>query len=90
MNDYIQMSNESLNNSPKFLSDYAKNFMSASKPQKMGFWSQLKSACKMLSGQTNAEVGRAFRITFQAVTNAVRGIEKKVAEDIRLNRFGHV
>lgn len=50
--------------------------------------SQRKKAiylCKMLSGQTNAEVGRTFRITLQAVTNAVRCIEKKMAEDKRLN-----
>jgi len=42
--------------------------------------------CKILSGRTNAEVGRTFGITLQAVTNAVRGIEKKLAEDKRLSR----
>ncbi len=42
--------------------------------------------CKILSGQTNAKIGRAFGITLQAVTNAVRKIEKMSAEDRKLNR----
>ena len=41
---------------------------------------------KVLSGKANAEVGRIFGITLQAVSNAVRGIEKKMAEDKKLNR----
>jgi len=42
--------------------------------------------CKVLSGQTNAEVGRTFGITLQAVSNAVRGIEKKIEDDKKLSR----
>ena len=49
---------------------------------------------KVLSGGKNAEVGAVFGITVQAVTNAVRGVEKKMAEDnkfdaqvIRLKEF---
>jgi REP element-mobilizing transposase RayT len=51
--------------------------------------SQRKKAiylCKLFSGQTNAEVGRLFGITLQAVTNAVRGIEKGLSEDKGLSR----
>lgn len=42
--------------------------------------------CRVLSGRTNSEIGRAFGITLQAVTNAARGVEKKMAEDMKLNR----
>lgn len=38
------MSNESLKNRSQLLSDYARSFMSTSKTENMGFWSQLKSA----------------------------------------------
>ena len=36
---------------------------------------------KVLSGGKNAEVGAVFGITIQAVTNAVRSVEKRIAED---------
>ena len=39
---------------------------------------------KVLSGGKNAEVGAMFGITIQAVTNAVRSVEKRIAED---NKF---
>jgi len=40
---------------------------------------------KVLSGEKNAEIGSVFGITLQAVTNAVRRVEKRMGED---NRFG--
>lgn len=40
---------------------------------------------KVLSGEKNAEIGSVFGITIQAVTNAVRRVEKRMGED---NRFG--
>lgn len=42
--------------------------------------------CKQLSGQTNAEVGRIFGISLQAVTNACRDVERKMIGDRKLNR----
>jgi len=46
------MSNESLNSRAQLLSDYAKSFISTGENQKMGFWSQLKAACKTNLNQT--------------------------------------
>jgi hypothetical protein len=40
---------------------------------------------KILSGEKNAEIGSVFGITLQAVTNAVRSVEKRMEED---NIFG--
>jgi hypothetical protein len=40
---------------------------------------------KILSGGKNAEIGAVFGITIQAVTNAVRSVEKRIEED---NKFG--
>lgn len=40
---------------------------------------------KVLSGEKNIDVGFVFGITVQAVTNAVRKVEKRIAED---NQFG--
>jgi hypothetical protein len=40
---------------------------------------------KVLSGEKNTEIGSVFGITLQAVTNAVRHVEKRMGED---NRFG--
>ncbi len=40
---------------------------------------------KILSGEKNAEIGSMFRITLQAVSNAVRSVEKRIEED---NKFG--
>ena len=40
---------------------------------------------KILSGEKNAEIGSVFGITIQAVSNAVRSVEKRIAED---NKFG--
>jgi REP element-mobilizing transposase RayT len=40
---------------------------------------------KILSGEKNAEIGSVFGITLQAVTNAVRSVEKRIEED---NKFG--
>jgi len=40
---------------------------------------------KVLSGEKNVEIGSVFGITIQAVTNAVRRVEKRISED---NRFG--
>jgi len=40
---------------------------------------------KVLSGEKNAEIGSVFGITIQAVSNAVRSVEKRIAED---NKFG--
>lgn len=42
--------------------------------------------CKTLSGKKNIEVGRIFGITIQAVTNAVRDIEKRREHDRKLNK----
>lgn len=42
--------------------------------------------CKILSGQKNIEVGRVFGITLQAVTNAVRDIERKKDKDKKLSK----
>lgn len=42
--------------------------------------------CKILSGKKNAEVGEVFNITLQAVTNAVRDIEKRIEEDKKINK----
>lgn len=39
---------------------------------------------KILSGEKNAEIGFVFGITLQAVTNAVRSVEKRIEED---NKF---
>lgn len=39
---------------------------------------------KVLSGEKNAEIGSVFGITIQAVTNAVRSVEERIAED---NKF---
>ena len=36
---------------------------------------------KVLSGEKNAEIGAMFGITIQAVTNAVRSVENRMAED---------
>jgi chromosomal replication initiation ATPase DnaA len=40
---------------------------------------------KILNGRKNAEIGVVFGITNQAVTNAVRNVEKRLEED---NKFG--
>jgi chromosomal replication initiation ATPase DnaA len=40
---------------------------------------------KILSGGKNAEIGSVFGITLQAVTNAVRSVEKRIEGD---NKFG--
>ncbi|MEW6377873.1 MAG: transposase [Thermodesulfobacteriota bacterium] len=40
---------------------------------------------KVLSGEKNVEIGSMFGITIQAVTNAVRSVEKRIAED---SKFG--
>lgn len=40
---------------------------------------------KGLSGGKNAEIGAVFRITLQAVSNVVRGVEKRIGEN---NKFG--
>ena len=40
---------------------------------------------KILSGEKNAEIGSMFGITLQAVSNAVRSVEKRIEED---NKFG--
>lgn len=42
--------------------------------------------CKTLSGKKNVEVGRIFGITIQAVTNAVRDIERMEEEDKKINK----
>jgi REP element-mobilizing transposase RayT len=42
--------------------------------------------CKALSGKKNIEVGRVFGITTQAVTNAMRNIEARRAEDRRVEK----
>lgn len=42
--------------------------------------------CKALSGKKNIEVGRVFGITIQAVTNALRGIEVRRAEDRKVDK----
>ena len=42
--------------------------------------------CKTLSGKKNIEVGRIFGITLQAVTNALRGVEKMMEEDRELRK----
>ncbi|MCM8789359.1 MAG: chromosomal replication initiator protein DnaA, partial [Candidatus Omnitrophica bacterium] len=42
--------------------------------------------CKVLSGRKNVEVGRTFGITLQAVTNAVRAIERMKEEDKKINK----
>lgn len=39
---------------------------------------------KVLSGEKNVEIGSVFGITIQAVTNAVRSVEERIAED---NKF---
>lgn len=40
--------------------------------------------CKILSGKKNIEVGRIFGITLQAVTNAVRNIERMSEKDKKI------
>jgi chromosomal replication initiation ATPase DnaA len=40
---------------------------------------------KVLSGEKNGEIGSVFGITIQAVSNAVRSVEKRIGED---NKFG--
>ena len=40
---------------------------------------------KVLSGEKNAGIGSVFGITIQAVTNALRGVEKRIEEDNRFN-----
>ena len=40
---------------------------------------------KILSGEKNVEIGSVFGITLQAVTNAVRSVEARIAED---SKFG--
>ncbi len=40
---------------------------------------------KVLSGEKNAGIGSVFGITIQAVTNVVRGVEKRIEEDGRFN-----
>lgn len=40
---------------------------------------------KVLSGKKNGEIGSEFGITIQAVSNAVRSVEKRIRED---NKFG--
>lgn len=42
--------------------------------------------CKAISGKKNIEVGRVFGITTQAVTNAMRNIEARRAEDRRVGK----
>lgn len=42
--------------------------------------------CKTLSGAKNSEIGRMFGITAQAVTNAIRDIEKIKEKEKRLER----
>jgi REP element-mobilizing transposase RayT len=42
--------------------------------------------CKTLSGEKNVEVGRAFGITLQAVTNAMRDIDKRREEEKKLSK----
>jgi putative transposase len=42
--------------------------------------------CKILSGEKNVEVGRVFGLTIQAVTNAVRDIEKMREGDRKLRK----
>jgi REP element-mobilizing transposase RayT len=42
--------------------------------------------CKTLSGKKNIEVGRTFGITLQAVTNAVRDIERMGEEDKKIKK----
>jgi REP element-mobilizing transposase RayT/DNA-binding CsgD family transcriptional regulator len=42
--------------------------------------------CKTLSGKKNVEVGRVFGITIQAVTNAIRDIEKMMGKDRKLSK----
>ena len=42
--------------------------------------------CKALSGKKNIEVGRAFGITLQAVTNAVSDIERVREEDKEIKK----
>jgi len=42
--------------------------------------------CKTLSGKKNIEVGRTFGITIQAVTNALRGIERMGEEDEKIKK----
>jgi len=42
--------------------------------------------CKTLSGRKNVEIGKVFGITTQAVTNAIRGIEKKESENKKLSK----
>jgi REP element-mobilizing transposase RayT len=44
------------------------------------------SLCKTLSGEKNVEVGRVLGITLQAVTNAVRDIDKRREEDKKLSK----
>lgn len=41
--------------------------------------------CFSLSGKRNADIGAVFGITIQAVTNAVRGVEKRREGDRRFN-----
>ncbi len=41
---------------------------------------------KVLSGSKNIEVGRVFGVTAQAVTNAVRDIEKRIEEGIKFKK----
>ncbi len=40
---------------------------------------------KLLSGEKNAGIGAVFGISIQAVTNAVRRVEKRMEEDTQLN-----
>jgi chromosomal replication initiation ATPase DnaA len=40
---------------------------------------------KILSGEKNAAIGSVFGITLQAVTNAVRSVEKRMEEDIKFS-----
>lgn len=40
---------------------------------------------KLLSGKRNADIGSVFGITIQAVTNAVRDVEKRREGDKRLD-----
>jgi hypothetical protein len=42
--------------------------------------------CKILSGKKNIEVGRTFGITLQAVTNALRDIERMREEDKKIEK----
>ncbi len=42
--------------------------------------------CKTLSGRKNIEVGRKFGVTLQAVTNAIRDIERRRDRDRKLNK----